>query len=127
MHVECESDRNTDKMYRILTDDHCVDRQNLARGIANLVEEQSKHPAVTNMIEHLGGKYSVRLHRALIAAALVYEPDFLQYLLDSHDMCSSTLSQYATLILPPMLEELLNGNTTLDDFVLDITHAYTIL
>lgn len=127
MHDECESDRRIDLMYRILTDEDCAVRQKLVRGIVGLVEERSKHPAVTAMVERLGGDHSVTLQRALIAAALVYEPDFMQYMLDAPDTCSSTLSQYAVVGLPAPLDALLDGNTSLENFVLDITHAYTVL
>jgi len=114
-------------MYRILTDEECTARSKLALGIAVLVGEQSKHPAVADLIKHVKAEHPAMLHRAIIAAALVYEPDFLQYMLDTNDTCSSTLSQYAVQVLPPFLDELLNGNVTLNDFVLNITHAYMIL
>jgi hypothetical protein len=128
LHADSESERRTDRMYMLLTHTGFPDRDKLAHGIAALVQEQTKHPAVTDMIEHLDGNHdSILLQRALIAAALVYEPSMLQYLLDAPDTCSSTLSQYAVEILPPLLEELLNGNTSLKTFVLDITHAYTLL
>ena len=127
LHAESESERRTDRIYMLLTQKDYPARGKLAEGIGKLIEEQTKHPAVLDMIERLSHGDQFTLQRALIAAALVYEPDLLQYLLDVPDTCSSTLSQYAVQVLPPLLENLLNGNASLETFVMDITHAYTIL
>lgn len=127
LHAESESDRRKDYVYMLLTQQNFPARSKLTRGIAAMVAEQSKHPAVMEMIEGLNGENAYLIERALVAAALVYEPDLLQYLLDAPNTCSSTLSQYAVNVLPPLLNELLNGNVSLEMFVLNMTHAYMLL
>ena len=129
LHDAGESERRSDLVYRIFTDAECGERGKLAHGIAKLIRENSAHPAVSLLIEHLkeDNDRTPLLHRALVMAAMAHEPDFLQYTLDKGGTCSSTSSQFAVTVLPDIIEKLLNGDMSLPDFVLHGTHAYTAL
>ena len=129
LHDAGESERCRDLVYRIFTDSECVEREKLAHGIAKLILDNSVHPAVLMLIEHLK-KDTDRMpliHRALVMAAMAHEPDFLQYTLDTDGTCSSAISEFAVTVLPVIIEKLLNGDMSLPDFVLHGTHAYTAL
>ena len=127
LHEACEHDRHKDVMYRILTVRTCPIRDKLAHGIGKLIAGHSKHPAVMYVIEQLDAEHAILVQRALIIVALVYEPDFLQYALELPNTSGSAISEYAVVILPALIDEVLNGNIALDDFVLQAIHAYTVL
>jgi len=129
LHDAGESERRSDLVYRIFTDAECEERKKLAHGIAKLILENSAHPAVNMLVEHLkdDNDRTPLIHRALVMAAMAHEPDFLQYTLDTGGTCSSTISQFAVTVLPGIIDKLLNGDMTLPDFVLHGTHAYTAL
>ena len=133
MHVAAEEDRRKDAMYRMLTSETSILRDKLCSGIAKLVHSRSTHPAIMEMIEatelrvptsDFYDRVRPTLQRALIIAAIAAEPGFMQYVMDLPDICTSTMSEYITRTVPPLVQELLNGNLALDEFVNKATHEY---
>ena len=127
LHAMGENERRHDLLYNMMTNPSCAETAQLARGIVKLIQENSSHPAVEDLVQTSMGEHAIVIRRALIFAALSQEPDFLQYVLDAKNTCSSTVSQLAVVVLPPVIECLLNGTIDLKDFVLQCTHAYTTL
>ena len=98
-------------------------RKELVSGISRLVQELTTHPAVLEALQ----SDSVVAEKALVIGAIYAEPDFLAYSLDLPSVCSSTVSEWVVTQLPEIVQALLNGQCTLDEFVLDATHAYITL
>lgn len=126
MHDTAEKERNRDLLYQILCADHCTERDHLTKGICNMIREQTSHPAINELVKHATVVHPL-LQRALIIAALVHEPDFLQFMIDRDDICSSTVSEYVVARVPHLVESLLDGNISLQRFVLHATHMYATL
>lgn len=118
-------ERSNDLLYRILLQEHNEERTQLTRGIQKFIQSRIQHPAVHEMFSTV--PMLPTLERAIILAALVQEPDFAQHMMDHNDICSSALSQYIVDVLPPCMNQLLNGEYDLREFVMSATHAYIIL
>ena len=118
-----EQERQKDILYCILVCAECPLRTRLVQGITKMILEYSHHPAV----KQICASDNLTVHRALIIAAIYAEPDFLSYSLDMPSVCSSALSEWVVNKLPALVEKLLNGESTLDEFVLDATHEYITL
>lgn len=118
-----EQDRKKDAMYCILTERSCALRKELVSGISKLVQELTTHPAVLEALQ----SNSIVAEKALVIGAIYAEPDFLAYSLDLPSVCSSTVSEWVVTQLPEIVQALLNGQCTLDEFVLNATHAYITL
>ena len=114
-------------VYRILTKPVDQERENLARGITQMLLDYSTHPEVTRLGEWITGDHAALVQKVLIVAAIVHDPDFLQYLMNHGSTCMSALSQYSVDVAPPIIESLLDGDVALDDFVAAAIHAYTSL
>ena len=127
LHRQSEDERCRDLMYRVLAKDADTKRTELARGVSKMVSRYTTHPATTQLHQLIDGKHAAVVQRTLIVAAAVHEPDFLQYLMEQDDVCTSTLSQYAVDVAPQLVDDLLNGNTDLAEFAVGALHAYTAL
>ena len=126
MHETAEKERGRDLLYQILCTDHCTERDKLTKGICSMIREQTSHPAITELVKHATVAHPF-VQRAIIIAALVHEPDFLQFMIDRDDICSSTVSEYVVVRVPQLVESLLDGNISLQRFVLHATHMYVTL
>lgn len=124
LYLQSESERSTDAMYNILFDENCDLRTKLISGVLSLIQTYSKHPAVAELSKHCT---SPVVEKALILAAVHTEPDFLTYLMDMQDTCSSTLSEYVAHVLPALVEKVLNGALTMSEFVENASYAYVRL
>ena len=124
IHTRSEEERCSDAMYRILFHEQCKLRTSLVTGVLSLIKTYSKHPAITKLSSH---SHVPVIEKALILAAISTEPDFLTYLMDLDDTCSSTLSEYVAHQLPPLVEKLLNGSIEMCEFVETASHAYVRL
>ena len=98
-------------------------RRKLVRGIKQMIQEHSQHPAVRNIVDN----ESAVVEKALIIAAVHAEPDFLAYLLDIQTCCSSAVSEWAVESIPIPMKSLLDGTSTIPQFIDEITHAYITL
>jgi len=98
-------------------------RDKLAQGIRKLVLSQTQHPAVHKMLN----AGSVIIDRAMLLAAMYIEPDFLRYLMEQPGVCTSTMSEYAANVLPSLVQDVLDGNLSVQDFVHNATQAYVRL
>lgn len=124
MHRASESDRVRDVVYQILTDASHPLREQISAAVVQMICDYSKHPAIIQMTKHSSEPV---IQKALILAAIYMEPDFLTYMMNMNQTCSSTLSEYVAHVLPPLIERLLNGATTIPLFVEEATHAYVRL
>lgn len=120
-----DQERRTDQLYAILVDRDNNLRTQLVKGLHGFITSKTKHAAVNDVFDN--HSVSPLVQKSLILAAITREPDFLQHLMERHDTCNSSLSQYAVQILPPLLEQLLDGKLALDSFVLKATHEYILL
>jgi len=127
LHEIGEMQRCSDMVYRMLTKTVDQERENLARGITQMLLEYSTHPEVKRLGDSITGDHAGLIQKVLIIAAISHDPDFLQYLMNHDSSCTSTLSQYSVDVAPPIIERLLDGDITLDDFVAAAVHAYTSL
>lgn len=116
-------------MYNILTQDNCQLRSQLAGGVVKMLRDISKHPAVDSIERelHKTAQQTRLIERALILAALVFEPNFLQHILLLPNMCSSTISEFTVQIAQAQLDEYVCGKFDLAHFVENMTHLYIIL
>jgi len=121
---EAEQERLRDIMYRVLVTTPCLECGQLAKGVTRLVQGRSQHPAIVDVAARMD---DVLVQRAVILAALVHEPDFLQHVLDIPGVCRSTMSEYALRVLPELIEKFICGDVVLPDFVLGAAHAYVSL
>ena len=119
------NERCSDALYDMLVHNDNKLRKQLVQGLHSFITSKTQHPAVDDMFVALN--MSPMLERAILIAAIAREPDFLQHLMEKQDTCNSSLSQYALNVVPPLLEQLLDGKLALDDFVLKATHEYIIL
>lgn len=123
---QSNQERLTDAMYQVLTSRAENNlRGKLVNGLRAFILSKVSHPSVDDMFRHVDGCAAVQ--KAIVLAAIAREPDFLQHLMEREDMCSSSLSQYAVDVLPPLITDVLDGKMTIDDFVLKATHEYIIL
>lgn len=121
-----KAERETDFFYNLMTKHNMATRQKLVQGIQKFIENKhSTHGAIQQMF--VFDTVPTVIERAIILAAIVHEPDFLQHLMDREDTCSSSLSQFVVNVLPNLVEQLFNGTIDLQDFVLRATHLYIIL
>ena len=111
-------------MYSILMARSCGARQKLATAVLNMVQDRTRHPAVLDVQRRMD---QCVVQRAVLLAAMVQEPDFLQHVLEMPSVCSSTLSEYVVNVLPAIVDDFMCGKTTLPEFVLEASHAYVIL
>ena len=118
-------ERRQDLMYQMLVFSNSEERTKLTNGLQKFIKSRITHPAVDEMFSCV--PMPPLLERAIVLAALVQEPDFLQHMMDRTDTCSSSLSQYVVDVLPPHLNQLLNGVCNMRQFVMNATHAYIIL
>ena len=123
MHIACEKERRHDTIYCMLTLEHDKTRDKLVQGIRKLVLSQTQHPAVHKMMN----AGNVTIDRAMLLAAAYIEPDFLRYLMEQPGVCTSTMSEYAANVLPSLVEEVLDGNLSVTEFVHRATQAYVRL
>ena len=120
------NERHADFFYNLMTQQNMSARPKLVKGIQKFIEnKQSTHVAMQQMFAF--DTVPTVIERAIILAAIVHEPDFLQHLMDRKDTCSSSLSQFVVNVLPNLVEQLFNGTIDLQDFVLRATHLYIIL
>ena len=125
VHRAGSKERSQDLMYQILVLPNSEERSKLTKGLQKFIKSRITHPAVDEMFSC--APMPPLLERAIVLAALVQEPDFLQHMMDRTDTCSSSLSQYVVDVLPPYLNNLLNGVHNIQQFVMNATHAYIIL
>ena len=102
-------------------------RDKLAHGIMNMIADYTQHPATQKVRANITGKHGPVVQKVLLLAACAKEPDFLQHMLEQHEICSSTLSEYAIKALPSMIENYVDGKISTNDFLADAIHAYIIL
>lgn len=107
----------------MLTLQTCRKRKELVQGIRKLVAEHSKHPAVHEMLQ----TNTADTEKVLLVAAMYAEPDFIAYVLDQPGVPRSAVSEFIAQEVPPLVECLLNGNTTVQEFVANVTYAYVRL
>ena len=118
-------ERHTDCLYSLLVDSTNQLRTQLVNGLHLFITSKTQHPAVDDMFGST--VHSTLVEKAILLAAISREPDFLQHLMEREDTCNSCLSQFCVQILPSLLEQFLNGEITLDVFVLKATHEYILL
>ena len=123
MHQCCEADRRQDGLYCMLVDDRHDARSKLVLGIHKLVRSQSTHPAMSIMC----GARTPLLDKAVLLAALAIEPDFYGYMAKMEHVCASAVSELVANVMPDLLQNVLNGTSSIAHFVSEATRAYVRL
>ena len=128
MHEEGEKERCSDCMYQMLVSNNCPTRSQLAHGIVNMLDEMTTHPVLSDVKKCLKDEHlRCNLERALLVAALSFEPNFTEHVFSMPNICRSTMSQFLVTVVQPQTEQYLNGGMTLVEFVNHLTHAYITL
>ena len=131
LHAPGEYERSQDVMYTLLTKSKCEQRNKLVSGIVRMLDDITKHPVILQINTYLQSSDCKRnryyVECALLLAALVFEPNFLQHILALPNTCSSTVSQYVMTVVQPALDNYINGGLTLEEFVSSMAHAYVVL
>ncbi len=124
-----DAEREQDAFYRMLFLKESSLRASLARGVLNMVNDVSTHPATHTVHECLQSKTKITpiVEKALILAALCNEPEFVQYMLDMEEVSSSAVSQFTVQNLVPSIEKVLDGNLKMPEFVLESLVDYVSL
>lgn len=123
MKADADHDRRQDAMYCMLVQERNEMRTKLVHGIKEMIKEHTQHPAV---LSALSDNTSLA-EKAFMIAALHAEPDFLAYVLDIPTCCSSAVSEWAVVRIPPLIKRLLDGTCTMHEFLEGVTHSYITL
>ena len=112
---DCDVDRNEDYLYRILTSDDSIERDQVFSGVKQLIKEHNRHPCSAEVLSAATGNKMLTV--SLILLAMHKDTSMQQHFIDHKGTCADTVSQYIHEVLPRHVSALLQGRASLEYFV----------
>lgn len=112
-----------DYIFRVLTQSECKDRRKCVAGICKMLEDHSDcHPVLERMLQR---KHSDAMtEKAIFLFALYTNDEFVAYVMKQPGVCRTSLSLFKHSRLPLHTSLLLDGNSTVLDYVVNCTTDY---
>ena len=112
-----------DYIFGVLTRSECEDRRKCVAGIGKMLEAHSEcHPVLKNMLVR---KHSDAMtEKAIFLFALHTIDEFVAYVMKQPGVCRTSLSLFKHSRLPLHTNLLLDGNSTVLDYVVNCTTDY---
>ena len=120
----CDIGRKQDYLYRLLVHRDASELQSCASQIQGRLHAHVRcHPSLRQLL-HSDALQSPLVLRAVVLFAMHVDDDFMQWLLEHSGSCSVSLSKFRHDHLPAHVDQLLNGDALLVDFVSNATVDY---
>ena len=112
---DCDVDRNSDYLYRVLTSEDAAEREQIFCGVKHLILEHNRHPCSAEVLTAADGNKMLII--SLILLAMHKDTSMQQHFIDHKETCGDTVSQYIHEVLPKHVTALLQGRSSLEYFV----------
>ena len=120
----CDIGRKQDYLYRLMVHQNTSELKSCASQVQDRLRRHACcHPSLRQLI-HSDALQRPMVLRAMVLFAMHVDDDFMQWLLEHTGSCSVSLSKFRHDHLPAHVNQLLNGDTVLDDFVSNATVDY---